>query len=66
MKNQLDDYRISNHEFLGIKWQDKRDGQDTVYSRYFVTAWELRDFLIEYFGRRAMRKVFTDNPDILP
>lgn len=64
-KNRLDDYRLSRDEYLGFKWQDKRDGQDTVYSRYFTTAAALRDFLKDYFGLRVMRRVFDCNGDIL-
>lgn len=65
-KSTLDEYRITNAEFLGLKWQDKRNGEPEVYKRYFTTASDLADYLREYFGAETMRRVFNENADILP
>ncbi len=65
-KATLTEYRLSNADFLGLKWQDKRNGESEVYKRYFPSAADLRDFLTEYFGVKTMRRVFTENADLLP
>jgi hypothetical protein len=65
-KATLDSYKLTENAFLSLHWQDKRNGQPEVYSRHFNTASDLKDFLVEYFGVRAMRKVFSENVNLLP
>lgn len=65
-KATLDEYRLRNMPFLGLQWRDKRNGQPEVYDRYFMSAWELRDFLEDYFGKRVALKVWRENVGLLP
>ena len=65
-KSKLDEYHLSSAPFLGLKWQDKRDGQPFVYERWFPSAHDLNIYLCDTFGVRVMRKVFRENVEMLP
>ena len=67
MKAKLNEYRLKNAEFLGLKWQDKRNGEPEVYGpRFFATASDLADFLRETFGQATVKRVFSENVEVLP
>jgi len=54
-RNQkLDEYRLASAgPYLGLKWQDKRNGEPDVYVRHFGSESDLLDFLVDTFGKKT-------------